>query len=130
MSTPGITPYLAVDDARAAIEWYGTVFGATLVDGELYEDGERIGHASLKIGSADLYVSDEYPELGAESPARLGGSTVAVVIDVEDVDVAWQTAVDAGATADRPPADQMGFRSCWFKDPWGHRWSAVGPQAG
>ncbi|MGI9596529.1 MAG: VOC family protein [Acidimicrobiales bacterium] len=128
MSATAITPYLSVDDAKAAIEWYGAVFGATVVEGEFYQEGDRIGHASLKIGSADLYVSDEYPELGAESPARLGGTTVAVVLHVDDVDGVWQAAVDAGATPDRPPADQMDFRSCWFRDPWGHRWSAMGAQ--
>ncbi len=130
MTVNRITPYLSVSDGRAAIEWYGRVFGATVVDGELHAQGDRIGHASLRIGDVDLYLSDEYPELGAESPTRLGGSTVALVVHVDDVDATWATAVEAGAEADRPPTDQMDFRSCWFRDPWGHRWSAMGPPGG
>lgn len=127
MTANALTPYLSVSDARAAIAWYGQVFGATVVADELYEEGDRIGHASLKIGTIDLYLSDEYPDLGAESPTRLGGSTVALVLHVDDVDATWDAAVAAGASANRPPADQMDFRSCWFRDPWGHRWSAMGP---
>lgn len=124
MSGPTIIPYLAVHDARAAIDFYGTVLGATTVDGELFEmeDG-RIGHATLAVGDARLYVSDEYPEMNVQGPVARGGTTVAIVIHVADADETYAAALAAGATAERPVENQHGFRSGWFVDPWGHRWS-------
>ena len=46
----------------------------------------RIGHAELVIGTVRLFLSDEYPEVGAMSPRTLGGSTVALHLEVADVD--------------------------------------------
>jgi uncharacterized glyoxalase superfamily protein PhnB len=34
----------------------------------------RVGHAEITIGSSRLMLADEHPELGAVSPATLGGS--------------------------------------------------------
>jgi len=119
-----LIPYLAVSNGRAAIDFYAQVFGAEIVEGEVFEmDDGRLGHASLQIGSANLYVSDEYPEVGAHAPTSLGGSTVAVVIHVDSADDTMAAAVAAGATLDREVANQHGHRSGWFIDPWGHRWS-------
>lgn len=124
MTEPTLIPYLAVDDARAAIEFYGSVFGATPVTGELFEmeDG-RIGHATLAIGEGRLYLSDEYPEMNVKGPKARGGTTVAIVIKVDDADETYGAAVAAGADAERPVQNQHGARSGWFQDPWGHRWS-------
>ncbi|MGH1492085.1 MAG: VOC family protein [Acidimicrobiales bacterium] len=124
MSEPTIIPYLAVHDARAAMEFYATVFGATVVDGELFEmDDGRIGHVTLAIGAARIYVSDEYPEMNVTGPIARGGTTVAIVIHVADADETYGDALAAGATAERPVENQHGARSGWFVDPWGHRWS-------
>ncbi|WP_437586756.1 VOC family protein [Sorangium sp. So ce1000] len=84
----------------------------------------RSSHAELSIGRARFFLSDEYPELGAISPATLGGSSPAVVVDVEDVDALVARAAAAGATIDRPPQDEpLGDRTAWLRDPFGHRWS-------
>lgn len=115
------TPYLTVHDAARAIEFYAAAFGATASD--RYDDGGRIGHVSLAIGDATVYVSDEYPEVGAVSPQRLGGATSAVVLSVDDAEAAYAAAVAAGATADRPVRDDVGGRSGWLVDPFGHRWN-------
>ncbi len=124
-----LVPYLTVDDARAAIEFYGRVFGAEPIDGELFEmDDGRIGHASLLIGSNRLYLSDEYPEMNVKGPTSRGGTTVAIVIDVDDADETYDVAVHSGATAERPVENQHGARSGWFIDPWGHRWSPTSPE--
>jgi PhnB protein len=56
-----VTPYICVSDSRAAIDWYGAVFQAT-VNGKPYvmDDG-RIGHVELKIGDAPLMMADPFP---------------------------------------------------------------------
>jgi PhnB protein len=123
-ASPGgaLVPYLAVRGAVAAIDWYRNVFGAREVVRYTADDG-TIGHAELLIGRAHLMLSDEYLEYGAASPAHLGGSSVALNLDVPDVDAVFERAVAAGAVVARAPADQpYGERTGQFLDPWGHRW--------
>lgn len=122
-------PYLAVTDGRAAIDFYSEVFGAAVVEAELFEmDDGRLGHASLTIGEdASLYVSDEFPEMNILAPVTRGGSSAAVVIHVANADETIAAAVAAGATLERSAENQHGARSGWFADPWGHRWSPTSP---
>ena len=82
---PTLSPYLAVSDARRAVEWYVRVFSGVLGETVEMPDG-RLGHAEIRIGNATLMLADEFPEIGHASPVTRGGTTVTVVIDVADVD--------------------------------------------
>jgi PhnB protein len=121
-TTTALTPYLTVQGAAAAIDWYRDAFGA--IEGfRVVGDDGRIGHAELTIGGARLMLSDEYPEIGVRSPASLGGASAAMHLGVPDVDAAFERAVAAGATGLQPPADQPhGNRHGTLLDPFGHRW--------
>lgn len=121
-----LTPYLTVDDAASAIAFYGKAFGAVERMRYPMDDG-RLGHAELAIDDAALMLSDEYPEVGARSPRTVGGATSAIVLTVDDVDAAYARAVDAGATADRPPSGDGDGRRGWLVDPYGHRWCISSP---
>jgi PhnB protein len=121
-----IVPYLTVHDAAQAIEFYRAAFGA-VETGDRDEGDGRIEFAALRIGDDELYLSDEFQDYGAYAPATLGHSTCAVVLEVDDVDVVYRAAVDAGATPDRPPADQGDERRGWLVDPFGHRWAVHSP---
>ena len=117
-----ITPYLAVRDAARAIEFYKKVFGAT-VSMRISEASGRIGHASLKFGDSEVFLSDEYPELGVRSPQTMGGTTFAIYIYVDNVDKITAQAVAAGAVLlnevqDEPDGDRRGR----LRDPFGHEW--------
>lgn len=115
-----ITPYICVDGAAAALEWYGSVFGAVELVRYDGDDG-RIGHAELTIEGAKLMLSDPYPEIDVVAPS--GGSSTALNINVADVDTLFERAVAGGAVVQRPPEDQpYGERSCTVVDPFGHRW--------
>ena len=116
-----VTTYLAVHDANAALEFYTRAFGAH-EQYRMANDRGGIGHAELRIGDTTLMLSDEYPELGAVSPRTLGGSCVALVLEVDDVDEAWRTAVEAGAMVDRPIVEAPYGRGGWLRDPFGIRW--------
>lgn len=128
--TPAAVPYLAVRDARAAIDWYATVFGAT-VEGDPYlgDDGS-IGHASLRIGAGVIYGADEAPDYGAVAPHG-PGSPVSLMLPVPDTRTVLDLAVREGAVADdRGVYDAYGSSNAWFVDPFGHRWGISGPLRG
>ena len=120
-----ITPYLAVKDANAAIEFYRQVFGAREV-GRITLPGGTVGHAELQIGDSRLMLAQEMPEWGNKSPTTLGGSPVAIALYVADVDATYQRALDAGATVIEPVKDQFhGDRSGSLLDPFGHKWHVM-----
>jgi PhnB protein len=122
---PQVTPYLVVDGAGAAIEFYGKVFGATERMRLPGPDG-TIGHAELQLGDSLIMVADEAPQFGLRGPRAIGGTPVTISVYVEDVDGVVERAVQAGATVLRPVEDQFyGDRSGQFEDPFGHRWSVA-----
>jgi PhnB protein len=119
---PGVTPYLSVNDAAAAIEFYKKGFGATELMRLPGPDG-KLGHAEIRIGDALVMLADEFPEYGNLSPRTLGGSTVRLHMYVEDVDAFFEKALAAGAKVLIPIADQFyGDRSGRLEDPFGHVW--------
>jgi len=122
-----IKPYLCVHDGVGALAFYAAAFGAVETMRVAGDDG-RLGHAEITIGSATVMLSDEYPDYGAVSPRTLGGSPVALYLDVADVDATYAAAVAAGAEGQRPPADQThGNRTATIVDPFGHRWMLAQP---
>lgn len=117
-----VTPYLIVDDAEAAIRWYGEALGAE----ELFRlpMGGKIGHAEIRIGDSHVMLSDEWPDMGKLGPKARGGATSSLMVYVEDVDAAFRRATEAGATAERPVENQFwGDRMGSLVDPFGHSWS-------
>ena len=118
-----LTPYLAIDGAAEAIEYYKKAFGAIERARMLAPDG-KIGHAELEIGDSLLMVSDTFPQATTRPPKELGGTTTSVFMYAEDVDAVVQRAVDAGATVTMEVADQFwGDRFGSIQDPFGHSWS-------
>jgi PhnB protein len=122
---PQVTPYLIVDGANAAIEFYRNVFGARERMRMPAPEG-RVGHAELEFGNSLVMLADEFPDMGVRSPKATGGTPVTLSVYVEDVDAVFDAAVAAGATALRPVEDQFyGDRNGQFEDPFGHRWSVA-----
>ncbi len=118
-----VTPYLAVHDGPAALEFYVAAFGAIETMRVVMDDPGRIGHAEFHVGGARFYLSDEFPEIGVNSPRSIGGTAVTLHLEVADVDRAFGDAVAAGAEALSEPADQPhGARHGTLVDPFGHRW--------
>ena len=120
---PQVSPYLSVDGAAAAIDWYAAVLGA---EERMRMDGPdgRIGHAEIEIGRGLVMLADEHGEIGFLAPRSVGGTPVVLHVYVEDVDAVYGRALEKGATGMREPEDQFyGDRSAQFEDPFGHRWS-------
>jgi PhnB protein len=117
------TPYLAVDDAAKAIEYYKKAFGANERVRMNTPDG-KIGHAELEIGDSLIMLADPFPQATTRSPKELGGTSASVFMYVEDVDAVVKRAVDQGATVTMEVADQFwGDRFGSVTDPFGHSWS-------
>ena len=118
-----MTPYLTVRGGADAIGFYERAFGAVLVSKLTMPDG-GIAHAEMTIGDSRFMLGDENPEWGTKSPLTLGGTASGLMIYVDDCDAAFESALAAGATVDRPLADQFyGDRSGGVVDPSGHKWT-------
>jgi PhnB protein len=118
-----VTPYLAIDGASEAIEFYKRAFGAK-ERGRMDAPGGKIGHAELAIGDSVVMLSDALPQFSTRAPTELGGTTVSVFMYVEDVDAVVKQAVDAGAKVEIEVQDQFwGDRFGSVTDPFGHNWA-------
>ena len=120
-----VTPYLIIKGAAEAIEYYKKSFGATELFRMPTPDG-KIGHAELKIGDSPIMLSDEHPDLGHVGPQTLGGTSVGIMIYVDDVDTIYKRAISGGGQEIKPLQDQFyGDRSGTLKDPFGHMWTVA-----
>ena len=119
---PRVTPYLIVDGAGAAIDFYCSVLGATERVRMPGPDG-RVGHAELQLGDSIIMLADENAQMDVRGPRAIGGTPVSLHVYVEDSDAVFERAVQAGARALRAVEDRFyGDRSGQFEDPFGHRW--------
>ena len=122
---PRITPYLFVDGASAAIEFYCSVLGARERMRMPGPDG-RVFHAELELGDSMIMLGDQNPDLDVRGPHAIGGTPMMVHVYVEDADSVFERAIGAGARALRTVEDQFyGDRSGRFEDPFGHRWDVA-----
>jgi len=121
------TPALSFINAAAAIEFYKRAFGAT-ENFRLTEPGGKLGHAEIRIGEAQIFLADEYPEYGFRSAETIGATPVKLNLSVPDVDAFVRRAVAEGARLIRPPKDEFyGERSGEIKDPFGYSWLVSTP---
>ena len=123
----GVVPYLTIEGAARAIDFYRIAFGAHEEMRQMAEDGRRVLHCRLSINGGVVMLSDTFPEHGAPpgpDPAR--GSPVAISLALGDpaaVDRLHRRAVDNGARSVMDPMDAVwGARFAMLTDPFGHRW--------
>lgn len=118
-----VTPHLVCTGAVDAMAWYTRAFGA--VELSRLQDGDgRLMHGMMRIGDANIMLSEEFKECGGFSPLSLKGSPVTLHLYVEDADAAFGRAVEAGATVRMPLSDMFwGDRYGQVTDPFGHSWS-------
>jgi PhnB protein len=117
-----ITPNITVSDAAAALAFYQKAFGAEEIS-RMPGPGGKIMHAELRIGDSRLMLADEMPEMGNKGPKAIGGSPLSFYVYVNNVDVSWKRAVDAGAKVVMPLEDMFwGDRTGRLEDPFGYPW--------
>ncbi|WP_029138553.1 VOC family protein [Nakamurella lactea] len=121
-----ITPFLCVNGAAAAIDFYVSVFGAREV-ARLAGPGGTIAHAELQLESGRLQLADPTDGYGlvAHDPAA-AATTHSLAVYVSDCDAVVAAAERAGATVREPPATFVtGDRFGSILDPFGVRWSVM-----
>jgi PhnB protein len=118
---------LSVRNGARAVEFYKTAFGAAEMFRLDSDTGEVV--ARLSVGTAEFWVADESPQHFNFSPETLGGSSVRMVMILEDPDTAFARAVAAGATVVVPVDNQYGWRLGRIADPFGHHWEIGKPVA-
>jgi PhnB protein len=129
-STTTLAPLLNVRDGARAIDFYKAAFGATLIFSTPPESGSVV--AQLSINGAEFWLVDESPENQNFSPESitvpLRGSTVRLILTVDDPDAVFIRAVAAGAAVVWPVADQpYHWRVGRIADPFGHHWEIGKP---
>jgi PhnB protein len=116
-----ITPYLVVDGAGKAIEFYKRAFGA-IERFRMPAPNDKVGHAEIQIGDSVIMLSDPFPGMGSVAPSGAQESA-GLMLYVNDVDAVFKQAVDAGATVTMPLDNQFwGDRYGKVRDPFGHSW--------
>ena len=119
---PTVIPYLAVDDASAAIDFYKRAFGANERVRMPMPDG-KVMHAELEVGDSLVMLSDPFPQSEYKTPKDAGATTIGIFLYTEDVDATHKRAVEAGATSTQEPEDMFwGDRFARVTDPFGHSW--------
>jgi PhnB protein len=118
-----VTPYLAVEDAAAAIDFYTRALGAK-ERVRMAGPGDSVMHAELEIGDSLIMLSDPFPQASTKPPKELGGTSVSIFVYVDDIDALYKQAIDAGATSLMEPDDMFwGDRFGSVQDPFGHSWT-------
>lgn len=118
-----LTPSLVMADCAAAIEFYKKAFGAEEIKRMHVKDGSKIMHAELKVGGQLIVLSDELNEM-AKSPKSLGGTSVSMLLYVENCEKTFDQALRAGARTVMEPQDMFwGDRMGVVSDPEGHVWA-------
>jgi PhnB protein len=119
-----LTPHITVAGAARAIEFYERAFGAEELDRHMDPGGQKVMHATLRIGDSLLMLNDEFGEGCAKTPAALGALPITIHMYVADCDATFKRAVDAGAKEVMAPCDAFwGSRYGMLTDPFGHTWS-------
>ena len=121
-----ITTLLNVRRGSGAIDFYSRAFSATVLSRMEAPDGSVVAH--LCVGKGDFWLADESPAHQNFSPESLGGSSVRMIIIVDDPNAVFDQAVAAGASSICPVRDESyGWRIGRVLDPFGHHWEIGKP---
>lgn len=119
-----VTPRLVVRDGAAAIAFYCQAFGAEELGDRFTGPNAELIHAEIRIGDSVVMITEDAVDGPVRSPERTGGMVTCVMsLYWENVNVAWDRAVRAGAEVIYPLADQFyGERGGRLRDPFGQQW--------
>ena len=109
-----VTPFLHPVGAAGLIDFMKEAFGAEEISREASPDG-MIHHAAVRIGNSMIEMGEAHGELAQPMPPAL-------FMSVENLEEAYDRALNAGAASLQPPSEQSYGRTAWVKDAWGNVW--------
>ncbi|MGC5331581.1 VOC family protein [Micromonospora sp. DT62] len=119
-----LTPFLAIPDARGAIDFYREIFGARVVD--VTEMGGVVAHAVLDFGHGLLQLGEPMPDYGLVAAPEGDQDCYSMGLYCPDVDAVVARAEAAGAVVREAPSTFVsGDRFASIRDPFGVRWSVM-----
>ena len=119
-----LTPMFIFKDASKAIDFYKRAFGAEERFVMPGPDGKGVMHAELRIGTSTIMMGEENPDCPGKSAETIGSSPISYYFYVENVDEAFNVAVEAGSKIQMPVEDMFwGDRMGTVLDPFGYSWS-------
>lgn len=120
-----LTPFLVIDGAAHAVDFYTSVFGAELLEKMDGPDGS-IAHAELDFGNGRLQLSDPNPSYQLAAPPKSDSVTHSTVLYCADVDGVVERAAEAGAVIrEAVQTFVTGDRFASIVDPFGQRWAVM-----
>lgn len=123
----GLVPYLQVDGAIKASEFYQRAFGATEVYRNPPDERGRTMHVHLYVNDGSLMLSDAYPEYGYALEKPQGYSLMLPL--TKDIQAWFDRAVAAGCEVVQP-VQKMFWGDLYgqVRDPFGVLWAMNQPQ--
>lgn len=110
-----VNPYLFVEKAEELIHFLKLTFDAEEINRSMNPQNGDVGNVILKIGDNCIMIS--------QARGQFMGMRTAFYLFVEDVDKAYEKAVEQGAKTVFPPSDQdYGDRQAGIEDPFGNYW--------
>jgi PhnB protein len=119
-----IQPELWVEHAGAAVAFYQSAFGATVM--HCVGDGDDIV-AQLSVGDGVFWVTAASSSMKRFSPNAIDGTTGRTLLLVDDPERVVSQAVAAGASEASPVGNEHGWRLGRIIDPFGHEWEIGRP---
>jgi PhnB protein len=120
-----LTPFIVVDGARAALDFYTTVFGATVVSVMDGPDG-TVAHAELDFGDGRLQLSDPNPAFDLVAAPAGTAVSHSTCLYCPDVDAVVARATERGAVLREEVSTFVtGDRYGSLVDPFGQRWTVM-----
>jgi uncharacterized glyoxalase superfamily protein PhnB len=123
----GLVPYLQVDGALKAANFYERAFGAQIMTAAPPDDQGRTVNVHLYVNGSSMMLVDPFAERGhpLQKPQAF-----TMTLQVNNIDSWWKRAVDAGAEIVMPLADMFwGARYGQVRDPFGVLWALNEPIA-
>jgi PhnB protein len=119
-NSTSIKPFLTVNNARKAVEFYISAFGA--IETKRYEMPEQKISSVIEIEKAEFYVGDEEPHNGNFSPDKKSNTPIRIILQTKNADELFEKAINFGANEICPMTTEENWRIGKLKDPFGHIW--------
>jgi PhnB protein len=115
-----IKPFLTVNNARQAVEFYKSAFGA--IETKRYEMPDQKISSVIEIEKAEFYVGDEEPLNGNLSPDKKSHTPIRIILQTKNANELFEKAINFGANEICPMTTEVNWRIGKLKDPFGHIW--------